>query len=430
MSKKNLVVQHNAIIEARYKLSVGEQRLIKTLASMIGPDDEEFKPYTLRIADFATLVGVERKDYHAAVKEVAERLMARPFTLYEGGDQVTLTWFSSVRYKGGRGAVEIRFDPGMKPYLLQLKERFTKYELSNVLRLKKTYSIRMYELCKQYQSLGRRRFTIDQLRDILCLDSGYNLYADIKRRVLLDSQKELAEKTDISFDIQEIKEGRKVVAVDLVIRANASAESREQPAQAPASEAADSLAALGVARKTAEALAREHGAARIAEAVAYAEAQRQAGKLKNLAGFVVKAVKEGYRDGQAEARARKDKAARAAASEEALRKEWKALKARWEAWRMERVEGHLAALAPEAVEREKAAFRDSLAGDFGLSLLAGKSAEGEALHFRLRVAGGLPGLGLEDWARAAGVDLAPYRELARAESPGSPAGLARPKPRL
>jgi plasmid replication initiation protein len=360
MSKKNLVVQHNAIIEARYKLSVGEQRLIKTLASMIDSQDEEFKPYTLRVADFAALVGVERKDYHEAVKEVAEGLMSRPFTLFEGSSSVTLTWFSSVRYKAGSGVVEIRFDPGMKPYLLQLKERFTQYELGNVLRLKRTYSIRMYELCKQYQSLGRRRFTIDQLRAILCLDSGYSLYSNIKSRVLLDSQKELAEKTDISFEFEEIKEGRKVVAVDLTIRVNALKESHEPAAPPSDNGALESLTALGVARKAAEALAREHSPERIAEAVAYAQAQRQAGKVKNLAGFVVEAVKREYRDGQAEERKRQaeeqDRKRRAKAAEEAGEKQARKAKLEAEARKNQAITEYLASLTREQFEALVAEF--------------------------------------------------------------------------
>jgi len=417
MSKKKLVVQHNAIIEARYKLSVGEQRLIKTLASMIGPDDDEFKTYSLRVADFAALVGVERKDYHAAVKEIAESLMSRPFTLIEGGDSVTMTWFSSVRYKTGRGVVEIRFDPSMKPYLLQLKERFTKYELGNVLRLKKTYSIRMYELCKQYQSLGRRSFTIDQLREILCLDSGYSLYGDIKRRVLLDSQKELAEKTDISFDFSEVKEGKKVVAVDIVIHANL-ADPRQEAAQIPPSvedESTRGLIALGVAPAMAARLVADHGEERIAQSIAHAQALRKEGKLKNPAGFLVEAIRNGYQDGQAGERQRKTQTAQRAAQEEARRKQWEALKARWNAWRQEQTEAHVAALSPEALEREKAAFRESIADNFAMKKLAGKSAESEARHFLLYLTGQMTGLGLKDWAESAGVDLQPFAELARLE---------------
>ncbi len=425
MSKKNnLVVQHNAIIEARDRLSVGEQRLIKTLASMIGQDDAEFKPYTLRVADFAELVGIGRKDYHAAVKETAESLMSRPFTLMENGESVTMTWFSSVRYKIGRGVVEIRFDPSMKPYLLQLKERFTKYELGNVLRLKKTYSIRMYELCKQYQSLGHRRFDIDQLREILCLDAGYSLYGNIKNRVLLDSQKELAEKTDISFDFEEIKEGRKVVAVEITIRTNQTGEAQGKPVESPpnpASESVQNLVALGVSRAMAVELAAEYDAERIARGIAYAQAQQKEGKVKNAAGFLVKAIKDGYRDSQTEERERKAEKAAAAAREETIRKEWNKVKKRWVAWCEERTEAHIAAMDAATLEREKAAFRASIAGNFAMQSLVEKRAENETRYFRIYIAGKMAGLGLAEWARVVGMDLSPFLELARREGKIAPA---------
>ncbi len=142
---------------------------------------------------------------------------------------------------------------------------------------------------------------------------------------------------------------------------------------------------------------------------------RKEGKLKNPAGFLVEAIRNGYQDGQAEERQRKTQTAQRAAQEESRRKEWEALKARWNAWRRERAEAHVAALSPEALEREKAAFRESIADNFAMKKLAGKSAEGEARHFLLHLTGQMTGLALKDWAESAGVDLRPFQELARLE---------------
>ena len=41
------VVQHNKLIEARYSLTVGEQRLIMVMASKIKSTDEDFREYTI-----------------------------------------------------------------------------------------------------------------------------------------------------------------------------------------------------------------------------------------------------------------------------------------------------------------------------------------------------------------------------------------------
>ena len=42
MKKNHLVVQSNKLIESRYSLTVGEQRLILAMVARIHPDDENF----------------------------------------------------------------------------------------------------------------------------------------------------------------------------------------------------------------------------------------------------------------------------------------------------------------------------------------------------------------------------------------------------
>jgi hypothetical protein len=106
----------------------------------------------------------------------------------------------------------------MKPYLLQLKERFTTYRLKEVIQLKSSFSIRIYELLKQYEKIGERIFLLETLKASLGIGpTEYSLYGDFKRRVLLVAQSEVAEKTDISFKFKEIKEGRKVVKIKFII---------------------------------------------------------------------------------------------------------------------------------------------------------------------------------------------------------------------
>ncbi len=55
-----------------------------------------------------------------------------------------LQWLASAEYFEGSGYVELEFSQKLKPFLLQLKDRFTKYQLEYALKLKKSYSIRIY----------------------------------------------------------------------------------------------------------------------------------------------------------------------------------------------------------------------------------------------------------------------------------------------
>ena len=55
----------------------------------------------------------------------------------------------------------------MKPFLLSLKSHFTTYDVRNILKLPSTYSVRIYELLKQYEKIGKRRFDLQELKEII-----------------------------------------------------------------------------------------------------------------------------------------------------------------------------------------------------------------------------------------------------------------------
>ena len=57
--KQPIVVQSNRLVEARYSLTVGEQRLILAMVSMIHPDDADFFDYEISVKEFALLMNVD-----------------------------------------------------------------------------------------------------------------------------------------------------------------------------------------------------------------------------------------------------------------------------------------------------------------------------------------------------------------------------------
>jgi plasmid replication initiation protein len=224
--KNNIVRKANSLVEAAYKLSINQQKVVLLLASSIKPGDENFQPYQINIKDFANLLGLKNKNFYNEISHLTKDLLSRTLSIATEDSLLQINWLSSVQYFKGSGVIELCFDPKMKPYLLQMKERFTTYRLKEVIQLKSSFSIRIYELLKQYEKIGERIFLLEALRQHLGIGSEeYLLYGDFKRRVLLASQAELAAKTNISFDFEEIKEGRKVTKIRFVIHAQASEES-------------------------------------------------------------------------------------------------------------------------------------------------------------------------------------------------------------
>lgn len=214
MGKKDLSVKKsNYLNQASYKLSVVEQKLIAMLVAQIKNDATDFKPYSLNIKDFCSLIGVESSNYSYIVS-VAKSLLDRDVHFRYVNDkgkniEVITKWLSSCVHVEGSGTVEMNFDNVLKPFLLQLRNRFTLYRLENILQLTSVFSIRIYELLKQYENMGSVVFTLDDLRNFIGIDENqYKMYADFKRRVLVNAQKEIKSKCDIYFDYDEIKVGR------------------------------------------------------------------------------------------------------------------------------------------------------------------------------------------------------------------------------
>ena len=109
----------------------------------------------------------------------------------------------------------------MKPYLLQLKKNFTQYELIYTLQFKSKYTIRLYELIKSihYRELEeyKRVFKTEEIKELLNGEK-YTQYRDFKQRVLLPSIKEINENSDKEVFINEIKKGKKVEYIELLVK--------------------------------------------------------------------------------------------------------------------------------------------------------------------------------------------------------------------
>jgi len=221
MSPKALVVKSNKLVAARQRLSIQEQRLILLLISKIRPEDINFLRYKFQILDLAKFFGLEKsKRIYIDVRKAVRKLMKRVITIDRIDRDIDLHWIESAEY-GQKGFVKIRINQELKPYLLNLKTQFTKYNIGYIVHLRSTYSIRIYELLKRFEYLGEVTFSLDKLKYTLGVDQAeYTLYWNFKNKVIFVAQKELLEKTDITFTFEQIKSGKKVSEIRFIIKKN------------------------------------------------------------------------------------------------------------------------------------------------------------------------------------------------------------------
>ncbi len=222
-SPKRVVVKANRLIEAKSKLSVQEQRILLTAISQIKPSEEEFNDdgYPIAISEFRELADLKGRSYYTEIRELTNNLVGRTIEIHEEDGLLQTSWLSSAKYLDQQGVVYLNFDKRLKPYLIQLKKGFTSYQLHYVMKLKSKYSTRIYELLKQYESIGYREFSLEELRDIIDIEPGkYEMFGDLNRNVIKKAQAEINVLTDIKFEYLPKKRGRKVIGLQFSIRIN------------------------------------------------------------------------------------------------------------------------------------------------------------------------------------------------------------------
>lgn len=216
---KNWVTKSNILIESTYKLSLQEQRILLIMASKVQPNDETLKTYRFRAKDFIEIVGNKKgTGFYSYLKEIVNGLQTKILTIKEKGKQRNYNWVITSIYEENEGYITLQFHPSLKYLFLELKEKFTSYQLENVVRLNSVYSIRIYELLKQYERLRKRELTLEELRHFLAIEpTKYKQYGHFKSKVLAVAQKEINNKTDIRFEFVELKTGRKVTSIEFII---------------------------------------------------------------------------------------------------------------------------------------------------------------------------------------------------------------------
>ena len=217
--KSNELVQR-----ARYKLDVLGQKLLLFLISRIKPEDTEFQEEEIPISEICEILDINDsgKNYQD-IKEALSSLLsdsARIWIPIDDDHIMPLTWIDPPVINKKTGRVTVKLNDKMRPYLLDLKANFTKFELIYTLKFKSKYSVRLYEIVKSYHYHDDQPriqvLSVDDLRVILDAEN-YSQYRDFKKRVLTIAIAEINRFTDRNLDVREIKSGRKVLELEFTI---------------------------------------------------------------------------------------------------------------------------------------------------------------------------------------------------------------------
>jgi len=216
-----MVVKANDLVRAKANWTRLEHRVVGMMISQLDKEDEAFTPQRIYIKDLMELSGTDYGALYERAEAICSKLLKQEVYIRDEVDgKRRYRGYSPIvmcEYVEGDGCIVAKFNEAMKPFLLQLRKRFTMYRLQNFMRLTSQHSMRMYELLKMRSDLRHLRITVEELRGILSCEHSYSRFSDFKRKVIDKTQEEIAEKTDIIFKYQVERRGQTPTHIRFII---------------------------------------------------------------------------------------------------------------------------------------------------------------------------------------------------------------------
>ena len=230
MAKKNeLVVKSNRLIEASYRLSLNEQRII--LYAICRCRDEQKGlfpdlPVTITADSFLKqFPSVEKGSVYGQLKEAMNALYSRSVTIHDTDPTTNKArvretrWISEKAYIDGAGHIQIVFTPEVIKYITRLEIEFTSYQLEKVGHMTSAHAVRIYELLAQHRDIGNRTLNLAWLREALQLGpSEYKLTANFINRIIEPAVDQINKHSDITVSYKPKKTGRAITDFVFKIR--------------------------------------------------------------------------------------------------------------------------------------------------------------------------------------------------------------------
>ena len=190
MAQRQLVIpgpvvkKSNALARASWSVkSVYEPRLVALVASRVRADDQDFQDYEIPLSELLGAASDGRT--RQLVADVVEGLLGRVLTLPRPNGWAKCNVFSWCEYDSKAGCIRARFDPGLKEHYLGLQSHFTQYSLMEFLLLPSTYSQRLFEVLKSWNSLPEAVIDLTDLFEMLDVPASLRAnFKDFRRRVL------------------------------------------------------------------------------------------------------------------------------------------------------------------------------------------------------------------------------------------------------
>jgi len=249
--KKEFVLQHNEISQAKYTMPIVMRRLIALACARMRAQDLDDLTVSFSTREALEALEMDRghKSYdmiREAVLHAADQKLILE-TRVPGKERISvLMWFSRVTYDGDDDTVELKFNDDLRPLLQEFRSAYECLELTAFARLRSIYAVRIFELLMSHR--GHRGnggnppaewfadYTIEELREKLCVPVGTYPGAHRFRVDVIDTAIKAIHTAELGIEIsyQQYYHRRKISKLRFHCRdTNVERRVNEPPAQDP-----------------------------------------------------------------------------------------------------------------------------------------------------------------------------------------------------
>ena len=223
------VCKANEVIrESRYNLTTQQQKIVLFAISKIRRGDDPNKYYEIPIDELCAVCNLEYDTggyYYRTIKNDLKKLVYPTWLQFPDKSEWIISWFSDIGIVPLSGKVYVKFHERIRPYLFDLKDRYTQFHLEEVLCFRGKYAIRLFEILRSYFTQDELNtgvvkeifISVEKIREQLFIEA-YPEWKEFNRNVIkkaVDEINLLAEQLQVTYE--PVRAGRKVEKIRFLV---------------------------------------------------------------------------------------------------------------------------------------------------------------------------------------------------------------------
>ena len=229
-----VAMSNQMILHSASNLSLNEMKLLRYIIMQTKKGDEYLFEYEFAVKDFAEDLGVSVKDLYRDLDKMSLHIMREVLTFgvntgsYKKDRWKHFHWVDIFEYYDGK--VKVKISDELRPFLLNLVGNFTKYEMSEIVNMRSTHAIRIYEVIRSYMNdydlpyadhQNEISISMEVLRRITNTEEKFERYSSFKTYVIDTAVREINRCSKYHITATPYKSGRAVTGFDFLIESQA-----------------------------------------------------------------------------------------------------------------------------------------------------------------------------------------------------------------